>query len=44
MTDAMNPYYVIFILLLVVVLVLLLLTAIGLAPGGSSPTLVQTKQ
>jgi hypothetical protein len=26
-----------------IILLLLLLTAIGLSPGGSSPTLVQTK-
>jgi hypothetical protein len=37
----MNIY--ILLLLLLLILLLLLLTAIGLSPGGSSPTLVQTK-
>jgi hypothetical protein len=30
-------------LLLLLLLLLLLITAIGLSPGGTSPTLVQTK-
>jgi hypothetical protein len=34
---------IIIIIILLLLLLLLLLTAIGLSPGGSSPTLVQTK-
>jgi hypothetical protein len=31
------------IIVIIIILLLLLFTAIGFAPGGSSPTLVQTK-
>jgi hypothetical protein len=40
--STLSPLYN-YVLLLLLLLLLLLFTAIGSAPGGSSPTLVQTK-
>jgi hypothetical protein len=36
--------YIVDVLSIIIIIIIIIITAIGLLPGGSSPTLVQTKQ